>query len=59
MNKKFKFTVPAVPDLDWKRKISWLINHFGQIGSQWDYSTGTFYFTSDVDKTLYLLVWPE
>lgn len=59
MNKKFKFTVPAVYNPTWGYKIVWLVDQFGPIGEQWDYSSEMFHFTSDLDKTLYLLVWPE
>ncbi len=56
MHPKFKYSVPANAT-NWEVQITWMLNKFGEIGSEWDYHRTRFWFTNEQDQLLFVLKW--
>lgn len=51
----FRYSVPAKAT-GWEVQMDWLEGNFGQIGDGWDYYRSHFWFRTEKDKLVFILM---
>ena len=55
----FKLLLSPTSNPKWFEMIDWLTEHFGDVGTRWNYNGTTFTFVDEKDSTWFYLNWAD